>query len=222
MFSSKKIFAYLVISFFLIDPSFSYGNVEVLAHFGNDFQKAGALKLGVDVTYNFSIDKNSNFGLGGRYQALSKREHAAETSETTGAYKFITSEDQIRQRFAFLVNYRFDIKPFFIGAFTVIDIWKPISGEVKNRYPDSISWNVRKNEFLWDKLTGQIGLEAGLKIISKLLIKIEIGYDYLTFQERTIIINRNSLNEDTSLRTQNKSESKFHGIYGLIGIGYLF
>ena len=222
MFISKKIFVYLIVPVFLIDFSLAHGNVEVLVNFGSDFQKAGALKIGLDVTYNLSINKDSSFGLGGRYHAFSKRKYLAETSDTEGTYTHITSKEYIGQRFAFLTNYRFDITPFFIGVFNSIDIWKPISGDVKIRHSNSISYNARKNEFLWDKLTGQIGLEAGLKIISKFLIKIEIGYDYLTFQECTIIINRGSSNANLSSKTQNKCESRFHGIYGLIGIGYLF
>ena len=206
----KNLFICLVVLFFLGISHFAYGdsNTEFSAHFGKKFQDYGAWNLGLDTLYRVPINENSSFGLGARYRFFFKSESATAVSG---------SRKRNKHRLALLVNYRFHIKPFFVGAVLGIDLWKYLSesGSI-NVSGSGLSMDASSNEFLWNKLTGQIGVEVGYKIASNFLLKLEAGYDLLSFK------NCSQSTGSTITTGEYECNRKFKGVYATVGVGYHF
>ena len=215
----KNLLTCLVVLVFLGISHFAHGNssTEFSAHFGKKFQDYGAWNLGLDTLYRVPINENSSFGLGARYRFFFKSESA---NSLTGSRK------RNKHRLALLVNYRFHIKPFFVGVVLGIDLWKHFSesGSI-NISGSDLTMDVSSNEFLWNKLTSQIGVEVGYKIASNFLLKLETGYDLLSFKncsESTESNNLGTEQESTITAGEYECNRKFNGVYATVGVGYHF
>ena len=186
-------------------PHFAWGDTEVSGHFG--IKIGGKLNLqeittnnqnnvlGIDqknIPFHFGLDaiyrnrtvNGRSFGLGLRYRLAFTGERSFDATgsaaggirDNGNTYKFT------HHRAAFLVNYRFYKDQFFIGPILGLDIWKHLKFSAtigtsanENRYEFTSS------QFLWNQITGHLGLEVGYKATDNFLVKLEVGYDLSRF-----------------------------------------
>ena len=198
----------------LISSHVAYGNIEFSGHFGKKFGgKIGVLSgnlslstdfknqpwhLGADTLYRISVNENANFGFGLRYRFDFQGERNIE-GDDDDIYKFTT------HRIALLVNYRFHIDQFFVGVVLGLDAWKyfKLSGE-----EGSDNYFATSKQFLWNRLSGQLGLEFGFMPTFNFLFKLEAGYDLFSFNDFEKEPDDNKMN--------------LNGFYITLGIGLLF
>ena len=240
--------------------SFAQSNAEVSGHLGMKFgnklnlrevttssqnqalgidQKNMPFHFGLDAIYRNMSVNNRSFGLGLRYRlALTgERNFDATSSEDTGGIR----EDQddkykfTHNRVALLVNYRFYIDQFFVGAMLGVDIWKYLKFSVTNLgISEQLSYELTSNQFLWNQISGQLGVEAGYKVTDNLLVKLELGYDLSRFSNLECKMARNAneaLTDCTESGPNNPLEMdgdrsknifKLDGFYATLGVGWFF
>ena len=208
----------------LIGSHVAYGNIEFSGHFGkkfggeiefsvgNETLKTGLKNqpwhLGVDTFYRFSME-TASLGFGLRYRFDFQGEKELTVGSLTSKYKFTT------HRIAFLANYRFHIDQFFVGAVIGLDIWKYLKLTIKN---SQSSGEGKGGEFLWNQLSGQLGLEFGFMPTSNFLLKLEAGYDLFSFTDK----NMEYTGDDApTTNTSRGGIIKINGFYITLGIGLL-
>ncbi len=233
----------LLLGTYILTPS-AYGGVEVSAHFGLKFssnlnfqklanspsnniwqdQKGRPWVLGGDALFKLPFGL-SNLGIGLRYQYLWLPEQdyisnvlsrGADSSTTTTAenntFKLNT------HRIALLTNYRFfDTKLFFVGALLAIDLWRSLN--IKTMLNEEGPNEIEIKHKQWIRASGQIAVEAGLKMFTGLFIRGEVGYDISSFSgdfECT-----NSASCENATQTQ---DNKIHlnSFYAIAGVGWFF
>lgn len=213
-FIKKNLFIYLIA--FLGISQFAYGNGEISAHFGKKFQTDGAWHFGVDALYRLSIDENSSFGIGPRYRFHFKSISASTSGNTNSS----SSVKMNQHRLTLLTNYRYEMmESLFIGAILGVDIWKNQNQEsstIQNGN-DTNSRELTSSEFLWNNFTAQFGVEVGYKITPNFLVKLEGGYDLLSFKKCTF-----SQGSEEEKREGDLLCGKFSGAYATVGLGYHF
>ena len=205
----KTLFIYLIA--FLGISHFAYAGGEISGHFGKKFQTDGAWHFGADALYRLSIDENSSFGIGPRYRFYFK------SSEDNSVKASLN-----KHRIALLTNYRYEMmEGLFVGAIAGIDIWKRYSSTSNNNTEDNKSDDptITSSEFLWNNFTAQLGIEVGYKITPNFLIKLESGYDLLSFKK---CINRTGSDDDNDSKVDCGDATKFNGVYATVGVGYHF
>ena len=247
----KKI---IYLSVFLVSlsfTSFAQGNAEISAHFGMKFgskinltevlqerdwtdQKNMPFHLGADVLYRHMMSDTGSFGVGLRYRFAFTGERDYELSGSTDSdqrYKFT------HHRVALLLNYRFHFDQFFVGPVLGLDIWKSLdftyvaSTGVGDQNRDQNEY-LTSNQFLWNQISGQLGLEFGYKATDNLLVKLEAGYDLSSFGNlkcRTPNLNEQTCTDgNTYLVKEGDGEDaktkklKLNAFYATLGIGWFF
>ncbi len=205
--------------------SFAYGSGEISAHFGKKFQTDGAWHFGADALYRISINENSSFGIGPRYRFYSK---SASGSASVGDASISTSGKRNKHRVALLANYRFEMDALFLGPILGLDIWKHYSDNrnlsaLRTGENANVNLDISSSEFLWNNFTAQIGVEVGYKITPNFLMKLEGGYDLLSFKKCSLSGSGSSTEDDTlDASGEFDCNSKFNGVYATIGVGYHF
>ena len=203
----------------LISSHVAYGNIEFSGYLGKKFggeiefsledetMKPGLKNkpwhLGVDAVYSYSVDGASlGFGLRYRFDFQEEKEKKKKSGKTD-KYKFTT------HRMALLAIYRVYIDQSFTGIIFGLDIWKYLKFSTNEDSNDSEI--LTSNQFLWNRISGQLGLEFGFMVTSNFLIKLETGYDLLSFTH-------------FELENQDEEYTKvgFNGFYITFGIGLLF
>ena len=234
--------------------SFASANTELSGHFGmkfggeldlqeihkpnttflNNDQKTGSyLHFGADALYRQMMGEgSSSFGLGVRYRFAFTGEKdfigSANDSDKNDKYKFT------HHRAAFLLNYRFNMDQLFVGVVVGLDVWKSLKFtaiEVHNLG----DYYYTSNQFLWNQITGQVGLELGYKVTSNFLVKLEGGYDLSSFGDLKCKFKGNSADAETDCNDSNNylkmtgagddaetEKLKLNGFYATLGIGWLF
>ena len=220
----KSLFIYLIA--FLGISHFAYAGGEISAHFGKKFQTDGAWHFGADALYRISIDENSSFGIGTRYRFFFKSKTNSDSSQSISLRDTIMFGEALhkhkKHRVALLVNYRFEMmESIFIGTIAGIDIWKYLNtdGRLNISSTDTIEATngITSSEFLWDNFTAQIGIEVGYKVTPNFLIKLESGYDLLSFKKKCFVKRIGS-----TVKQEIKCDIKFNGVYATIGVGVHF
>ena len=228
-------------SFSLADTAL--GNAEISVHGGMNFGQKVNLReviqgdahnyfdtknrpfhFGADILYRQMMDAAS-LGLGVRYRlALTGQKDVEDTTRADDKFKFT------HHRVALLLNYRFHLDQFFVGAVVGLDIWKSLNFS----WDDNNNNNTFKSrQFLWQSIGGQAGLELGYKINQNLLAKVEAGYDLLSFgdlkcqtsaqAEETEEQCANRLFEKEGTGEDAKTKKlKFNGLYVTLGVGWFF
>ena len=247
--NQMKNFIYLAV--FLVSLGFSnlaWGNAEISAHFGlklgttlnlgeitldeNNFvdQKSTPFQLGADALYRHMMGDTGSFGVGIRYRfALTGEKDYGATTIGTDKYKLN------HHRIALLANYRFHFNQFFVGPVLGIDVWKslafygidvPGSGDGEHKFSS--------NQFLWNQISGQLGLELGYKVTDNLLVKLEGGYDLSSFSdlecrfkgrssETDAVCTPNPLRIERGGSDSIETEKfKLNAFYATLGIGWFF
>ena len=236
-------------SFSLADTAL--GNAELSAHFGMNFgqelklreitkgedilpnQKNRPFHLGADVLYRQMMDAAS-LGLGVRYRLAftgAKDPLDANGNDTP------TADDKYKithHRVALLLNYRFHLDQFFVGAVVGLDIWKSLNVSWEGGASSNNNTTTFKSRhFLWQSIGGQAGLELGYKINQNLLAKVEAGYDLLSFGDLKCqrSIQNNETEEQCVDRVIEKESAdadaktkkfKLNGLYVTLGVGWFF
>ena len=185
-----------------------------------------------DVLYKIS----THVSIGFRYQhLLSSGRYAKvldrEDSSTDAAISNLEEEEEgdfgLLQTFRFnagrmalLGRYRFighHGPGFFTGISVALDVFKFLSFDMrKTEEESSVDKTITKYAWLWERLTGQVGLEFGFQW-TYLFLKAEVGYGLFSF---------NNLNceSDTNQCAIHSPEDvfNFNSFYGMLGIGYAF
>ena len=255
--NQMKKFIYLIV--FLVGLSFSssaWSNAEISGHFGMKFgskvnlkeltgdnaavwvdQRNMPLHFGLDVAYRHMMNETGSFGVGLRYRLALTGERDYDYTPSGGQnendkYKFT------HHRVALLLNYRFHMDQFFVGPVLGVDVWKSLLFSVTSL--GSNNYEFKSNQFLWNQITGQFGLELGYKVTENLLVKLEAGYDLSSFGFKgkdycktstgtadptnnctTDIIERKSgLSATDEFESEHKL--KLNGFYATLGIGWFF
>lgn len=120
-------------------------------------------------------------------------------------------------RFALLLNYRFlnEAEGFFAGVVAAVDVWKQLRLGV-NVFSPGLGLNNKL--WLWESITGQIGLEAGYKVNANLLVRAELGWNHLPINKWE----RAADDRDQNPQFNENSKADFSGFYFKAGIGYFF
>ena len=235
-------------SFSLADTAL--GNAEISVHGGMNFgelnldevrgegsgipnakQKNRPFHLGADVLYRQMMDAAS-LGLGVRYRLAFTGEKdpvdagGNDTPSADDKYKFT------HHRVALLLNYRFHLDQFFVGAVVGLDIWKSLVYSHSGIAPTNVNYEIKSRQFLWQSIGGQAGLELGYKINQNLLAKVEAGYDLLSFGDLKCQTATGDVAladcSATSLAREGTGEDaktkklKFNGLYVTLGVGWFF
>ena len=253
--NQMKKFIYLAV--FLVSlsfTSFAQGNAEVSAHFGMKFgsklnleevtavnsladQTNMPFHFGADVLYRHMMNDTGSFGVGLRYRfALTgekdiKDASGNDTPSEGDKYKFT------HHRLALLLNYRFHIDQFFVGPVIGVDIWKSLNFSYINTRTGGAGGSqedetyIKSNQFLWNQITGQAGLEFGYNVTDNFLVKLEAGYDLSSFGD----LKCNSPADDTEAACKERflvkkgtgedaetEKFKLSGFYATLGIGWFF
>ena len=242
----------IYLAVFLVGLSFSssaWGSAEVSAHFGVKFgsklnlneigtnwidQKHQSFHFGADTLYRLMVGDTGSFGVGLRYRFAftgEKNYEGTTTASNDDKYKFT------HHRIALLANYRFHIDHFFVGPVLGIDIWKSLM--FSHRDGDgaaATNTEMKSNQFLWNNITGQIGLEFGYQVTDNLLIKLEGGYDLSSFgfsgEDRCKVgtsdtematCSNNLLNmESNDENAKSVNKLRLNAFYATLGIGWFF
>ncbi len=231
LFFNKSKVLFICLFTMVMGSHVAYGNIEFSGHFGkklggkvsisnavislNTVQKNQPWHLGADVFYRNPM-QDASLGLGLRYRFDFQGEKEAESNDITGKYKFTT------HRIAFLTNYRFLMDQFFVGAIFGLDIWKSV------KFPEDFGNGVsvggtnvkkmetRSNQFLWDQLTGQLGVEFGFMPTSNFLFKLEAGYDLFSFTDLEVEY------DGTDREVPDDNKMNLNGFYITLGVGVFF
>ena len=251
-FHQMKSSIYLAIFFASFSfSSFALSSVEVSGHFGMKFgsqlnleevvqdtedwgvnQKNRPWHFGADVLYRQAMTSNS-LGIGVRYRLAftGQRDFEGTGDNSRGEededdkYKFT------HHRMALLVNYRFHVSQFFVGPVLGIDVWKLLKYTDTNEdNSDITTYELSSNQFLWNQLSGQLGLEVGYKITNNFLVKLEGGYDLSRFSglkcktgEDLGDCDEDVLEPKGSGDDADKTKTlKLDGFYATMGIGWFF
>ena len=227
LFFNKSKVLFICLFTMVMGSHVAYGNIEFSGHFGKKFGgKIGASignvsgdtqyknqpwHLGVDTFYRFSME-TSSLGFGLRYRVGFQGENSnhipGETDiddipDITEKYKFTT------HRIALLVNYRVHIGQLFGGPILGLDIWKSFKLMEEDHFDGNVTKDEEKsNQFLWNQLTGQLGLEFGFMPTSKFLFKLEAGYDLLSFNDFE--------------KQPDDDKMNLNGFYITLGVGVFF
>ena len=190
--------------------------------------------FGLDATYGNVPVNDKSFGLGLRYRFAftGEKDYEIAIENDNDKYKFI------HHRVALLANYRFHFDQFFVGPVLGIDIWKYFKLSVMNvGNNDNRRFEITSSQFLWNNITGQLGLEVGYKITDNLLVKLEAGYDLSSFGfsgeefcksavENNALRNCNGQNpiqmDGTGESARSKEKLKLNAFYFTLGIGWFF
>ena len=254
--NQMKNFIYLAV--FLVSLGFSnlaWGNAEISAHFGMKFgsklnlsevttinsladQANMPFHFGADALYrHMMMGDTGSFGVGVRYRFAFNGEKDvkdASGNDTPGdsdKYKFN------HHRIALLLNYRFHMDQFFVGPVLGLDIWKSLKfSYINTRSGSGTSQEdetyIKSNQFLWDQITGQLGLELGYKATDNLLVKLEAGYDLSSFGDlkcnsprdtdeaackERFLVKEEGTDEDAKTK-----KLKLNAFYVTLGIGWFF
>ena len=79
------------------------------------------------------------------------------------------------------------------------------------------------NEYLWNRFTAEMGIELGYQADSGFLMKLELGYDLLSFRcIGDIKVSTDAIIIDPSEDNGEDCTKKFNGVYATLGIGYHF
>ena len=214
----------------LISSHVAYGGIEFSGHFGyknggqielsdntvslNTKEKNQPFHLGADTFYRYAMG-SASFGLGLRYRFDFQGEKTARVNSSTANYKFTT------HRVALLANYRMYIDQLFVGGVLGLDIWKSLNfsedfgdgARVDGR--NVRKSEVRSNQFMWNQISGQLGLELGFMPTSNFFIKLETGYDLFSFTKLEVEWD----GVDQNAPEENKMG--LNGLYLTLGIGLL-
>ena len=249
--NQMKNFMYLAV--FLVGLGFSnlaWGNAEISVHFGMKFgsklniqeitkdglttwvdQKNMPFHFGADALYRHMMGDTGSFGVGVRYRFAftGEKDYEGATNIDTDKYKFT------HHRIALLANYRFHMDQFFVGPVLGIDIWKSLKYSYTfNAGDGDEAFELSSNQFLWNQVGGQLGLEIGYKPTDNLLVKLEAGYDLSGFGDLKCkagsgdtLNDCNSSNNPLKMTsTGDDSEStesfKLNAFYLTLGIGWFF
>ena len=216
----KSLFIYLIT--FLGISHFAYAGGEISGHFGKKFQKYGAWHFGADALYRISIDENSSFGIGPRYRFYFK---SASNSTRISDVSLNLSGKRSKHRVALLLNYRYEMmEGLFMGPIVGVDIWKHYSGNISasasgtGGTASASLLDITSSEFLWNNFTAQFGVEVGYNITPNFLMKLEGGYDLLSFKKCT----HSQEGQADEEREGDILCGKFNGVYATVGVGYHF
>ena len=259
----KKVIYLTIFLVSLSFSNFALGNVEVAGHFGMKFgsqlnlreittpsqkdflgidQKNMPFHLGLDAIYGNVPVNDKSFGLGLRYRFAfaGERDFDGTSAENTRGGVREDEDDTYKfthHRVALLANYRFHFDQFFVGAVLGIDIWKHLKFSATGLGPgtNANSYELTSNQFLWNQISGQLGLEAGYKITENLLAKLEVGYDLSRFSNLKCKIARGTNTALTDCLEQgggnnplemegdeSKNTFKLDAFYFTLGIGWFF
>ena len=243
---------YLLIFFTIFSFSgFARGNVEISGHFGMKFgstlnldeivresqnwdvdQKNRTFHFGEDLIYRLMME-NASLGIGVRYRLAFTGQRDFDGTSSNSQRGENDEDDKYQfnhHRIALLANYRFHFDHFFVGPMLGIDIWKYLKYTDTDEDNGSITtYELKSSQFLWDQISGQLGLELGYQITHNLLVKLEVGYDLSGFSDLEckrnsqvcgddVLENRSTDEEDT-----NQSKTlKLSGFYATLGIGLFF
>ncbi len=192
--------------------------------------------LGLDVIYKNVIKdiivNNTSLALGLRYRLTFTGER---DFDGTGAANIGNNQSDkykfTHNRVALLANYRFHIDQFFVGPVLGLDIWKRLKFSAINLYGSS-SYELTSNQFLWNQITGQLGVEGGYKINEKLFAKLEIGYDLSRFSNLKCKMSiggnstlTNCIGPSNPLEMEDAKSAntfRFDALYVTLGIGWFF
>ena len=86
----------------------------------------------------------------------------------------------------------------------------------KTEDESSVDKTIANQSWLWEKVTGQVGLELGFQW-THFFLKAEVGYDLFSFNNLTCQSQTNQCATHSPEDTFN-----FNSIYGMLGIGYAF
>ena len=215
----------------LTSSHFAYSSAEFSGHFGKKFRgKIGVLggnipintqeknqpwHLGADLLYRYLME-NVSRGLGLRYRFGFQGERETEVNGITAKYKFIT------HRIVLLASYRFPVDQLFVGFVFGLDIWKSIKfsedflGNGVNIKGTSVKKSeIRSNQFVWNQLSGQLGLEFGFIVGSNFLMKLETGYDLFSFDD--LELEYDGIDQEAP----DENKMNLNGFYITLGIGLL-
>ena len=252
--NQMKKFIYLMV--FLVSLSFSNfaqgQGAEISGHFGMKFgselnlkeigstnsgwedQKSMPLHFGADAIYRHMMNETGSFGVGLRYRLALTGEkdfdNGTARADDDDKYKFT------HHRIALLLNYRFHFDQFFVGPVLGVDVWKALKLSMMNQGDETgTNSEVRSNQFLWNQITGQLGLELGYKATDNLFVKLEAGYDLSSFGDLECKYasnaggtleeckNTNTLLSVTGTGDDAKTKKlKLNGFYATLGIGWFF
>lgn len=242
----RKFLAIIFIGFGF--STFAQGNTEISGHFGMKLgsklnlnevvqdeedwgvdQKNRPWHFGADVLYRQTTN-SSSFGIGVRYRFAFTGQKDFEGIKV-GTRDENNDDDKYElthHRIGLLVNYRFGIDHFFIGPVVGIDVWKYL--KYTDTSGDEIN-ELRSHQFLWNQISGQLGLEVGYKITKNLLVKLEGGYDLSGFSDLKCKTGDGDLEDcdDDVLEPKGTGEDadqtktlKLSGFYATLGIGLFF
>ena len=196
----------------LTHSHFAYSNVEVSFNFGKKFQGGGAFKGGYDFVYRIPINEISSTAFGLRLNTLQRFNKIL--------------PDRTHILLTFLTNYRLHItESFFTGAIVGVDILKTYSlhNSVELSNDAILIGALTTNEYLWNRFTADLGVELGYQAASGFLMKLEIGYDLLSFKcMGDIVVERDGVKADEDENNNEDCTTKFNGIYATLGVGYHF
>ena len=256
MFGFHQIKNFIYLAVFLVGFSFSsfaLGNFELSGHFGMKLgsqlnldeviqdtedwgvnQKNRPWHFGADLFYRQMMEGGS-LGIGFRYRlAFTGQKDFEGTGDSSRGgeddddkYKFS------HHRVALLANYRFHINQFFVGPILGIDVWKSLKYTDTNEENDNTTtYELSSNQFLWNQISGQIGLEIGYKITNNFLVKLEGGYDLSGFSGLKCKTGEDLADDcdDDVLKPKGTGDEdadktktfKLSGFYAALGIGWFF
>ena len=250
--NQMKKFIYLIV--FLVSLSFSNfaqgQGAEVSGHFGMKFgselnltkiinaahindwsdQKNMPFHLGLDTVYRHMMNEAGSFGVGLRYRfAFTGEKDFDHGTNANDKYNFT------HHRVALLLNYRFHMDQFFVGPVLGLDVWKYLKFSYNGGTAGTDrSFDFTSNQFLWNRLSGQAGLELGYKATDNLFVKLEAGYDLSQFSNlecKTTLGSASSAECSTTTIAPNPLRDaddadyeplKLNGFYATLGIGWFF
>ena len=251
MLGLNKIRKFIYLAIFLIGfgvSTFAQGNTEISGHFGMKFgsklnldevvqddvnwgvnQKNRPWHFGADILYRQMMDSGS-VGIGVRYRFafIGERDFEGEGTGVRGAENDDDKYKFTHHRFALLLNYRFYMNHFFLGPVVGIDVWKYLKYTDTN--DDTIN-ELRSHQFLWNQISGQLGLEVGYNVTENLLVKLEGGYDLSGFSNLKCKTGDGDLEDcdedvlepkDTGEDADKTKTLKLNGFYATVGIGWFF
>ena len=202
----------LLSSFILVVyPQLANASPEISFNFGKKFQLGGAFKGGYDLLYRITINEGSSTALGLRLNTLQRFNKIL--------------PDRTHILFTILTNYRLHVtESFFTGLIAGIDILKTYSiyETVELNKDVNLLGALTTNEYLWDRFSADLALELGYQATSGFLMKLEIGYDLLSFNcIGDVTANLRGVTTDLS-EDDEDCITKFNGIYTTVGVGYHF
>ena len=254
MFSSNLIKKSIYLAFFCTIFSFAslaQGDMEISGHFGMKFgstinldeivresqnwdvnQKNRTFHLGEDLIYRLVME-NASLGIGVRYRFAFTGERDFEGTDSNTQRGENDTDDKYQfnhHRVALLANYRFHFDHFFIGPVLGIDIWKYLKyTDTDENGGSTTAHELSSSQFLWDQISGQLGVELGYKITRNILVKLEAGYDLSGFSSLECKMNSSQC-DDNVLENRSSDENdanqsktlKLSGFYATLGIGLVF